>query len=110
MSASERRNSGVHAEGEGHILLWLEAVTAETGNDWGDGLRSLTLGAAPAPADDLALQPAADLPVDESAADPGDGVPAAFAPEPAAAAEQRPGRKRLRRLSRTNQGDRGGAE
>lgn len=92
MSASERRNSGVHAEGEGHILLWLEAVTAETGNDWGDGLRSLTLGAAPAPADDLALQPAADLPVDESAA------------------EQRPGRKRLRRLSRTNQGDRSGAE
>jgi hypothetical protein len=97
------------AEGAGHILLWLEALTAETGNDWGDGLRSLTLGAAPAPADDLALQPAVDLPVDESAADPGDGVPADDAPDQAAASPQREGGTRPSRLSRTDRGDRGGA-
>jgi hypothetical protein len=30
------------AEGAGHILLWLDSLTAETGNDWGDGLRTLT--------------------------------------------------------------------
>ena len=30
------------AEGAAHILLWLDALTAETGADWGDGLRTLT--------------------------------------------------------------------
>jgi hypothetical protein len=34
------------AEGATHILLWLDALTAETGNDWGDGLRTLTAAAS----------------------------------------------------------------
>lgn len=61
------------AEGAGHILLWLEALTAETGNDWGDGLRSLTLGAAPA--DEIAPQPPAETPIASEIDDPGDGAP-----------------------------------
>jgi hypothetical protein len=98
------------AEGAGHILLWLDALTAETGNDWGDGLRSLTLGAAPAPVDGLEPQPAAEAPVDGAASDPGDGVPVGDSPEQAAASPPRPGGKRQSRLSRTNREDRVGAE
>ena len=98
------------AEGAGRILLWLDALTAETGNDWGDGLRSLTLGAAPVPVDGLELQPAAEAPVDGAASDPGDGVPVVDSPEQAAASPPRPGRKRQSRLSRTNREDRVGAE
>jgi len=63
------------AEGGGHILLWLEALTAETANDWGDGLRTLTLGAAPVPADEIELQPAAETSGQPEPQDPGDGTP-----------------------------------
>lgn len=50
-------------EGASHILLWLSALTAETGNDWGDGLRTLAANAAapappPAPVDDQLIVPA----------------------------------------------------
>jgi hypothetical protein len=53
------------AEGAGHILLWLDALTAETGNDWGDGLRTLTEAAAPAADPAAETQPAPDVVVDE---------------------------------------------
>jgi hypothetical protein len=53
------------AEGAGHILLWLDALTAETGNDWGDGLRTLTEAASPAPAPVESAQPAAEVVVEE---------------------------------------------
>jgi hypothetical protein len=53
------------AEGASHMLLWLGALTAETGNDWGDGLRTLAASAAapattppPAPVDDQRIVPA----------------------------------------------------
>jgi hypothetical protein len=74
-SALSTADAGL-AEGGGHILLWLEALTAETANDWGDGLRTLTLGAAPAPVEDIELQPPADTVAEPVADDPGDGVPA----------------------------------
>ena len=63
------------ANGAAHILLWLDALTAETGNDWGDGLRSLTLGDAAAPVDEIVLQPAAETPGIAEPQDPGDGTP-----------------------------------
>jgi hypothetical protein len=53
------------AEGAGHILLWLDALTAETDNDWGDGLRTLTEAAAPAADPAAETQPAPDVVVDE---------------------------------------------
>lgn len=95
------------AEGAGHILLWLEALTAETGNDWGDGLRSLTLGAAVV--DDLELQSATEAPLDAETSDPGDGVPGDDAPDQAAASHERLGRTRPSRQNRTDGGGRGGA-
>jgi hypothetical protein len=64
------------AEGAGHILLWLDALTAETGNDWGDGLRTLTLDAVAVPTAEIELQPAA-APNGAETTDPGDGDPAA---------------------------------
>jgi hypothetical protein len=90
------------AEGGGHILLWLDALTAETGNDWGDGLRTLTLGAAPALAGDIGAQLPVESPADVSAGDPGDGVPAEVELEPAGEASQRRGqqRDRLKRRDR----------
>jgi hypothetical protein len=51
------------AEAAGHILLWLDALTAETKNDWGDGLRTLTEAASPAPV--AAAPSAADVVVAE---------------------------------------------
>jgi len=49
------------AEGAAHILLWLDALTAETGNDWGDGLRTLTEASGPVPVvDEAQLEPAAE--------------------------------------------------
>lgn len=64
------------AEGATHILLWLDALTAETANDWGDGLRTLTAGAAPVPQDEIALQPPAAPPLELESEEPGDGAPA----------------------------------
>lgn len=55
-------------QGAAHILLWLDALTAETANDWGDGLRALTeaeLSAAALPAaPTLAAAPAAQEVID----------------------------------------------
>lgn len=60
------------AEGAAHILLWLDALTAETGNDWGDGLRTLTeaelAAPAPAPAEAPAAAPAEEA-IDEPPAE-----------------------------------------
>jgi hypothetical protein len=90
------------AEGGGHILLWLDALTAETGNDWGDGLRTLTLGAAPALAGDIEAQLPVEIPADASTGDPGDGVPVEVELEPAVEASPRRGheRDRLKRRDR----------
>lgn len=57
-------------EGATHILLWLDALTVETGNDWGDGLRTLTAGDVQAAASEAASAPLAaqkviDVPVSE---------------------------------------------
>jgi hypothetical protein len=58
------------AQGAGHILLWLDMLTAETGNDWGDGLRTLTETPAPAAIDQAALDALIAAPPET---DPGDG-------------------------------------
>ena len=58
------------AQGAEHVLLWLDLLTAETGNDWGDGLRTLTETPAPAAIDQAALDA---LIAATPAADPGDG-------------------------------------
>ena len=63
------------AEGAAHILLWLDALTAETGNDWGDGLRTLTLAAAAVSTEQIALQPASETHGEAEPQDPGDGAP-----------------------------------
>jgi hypothetical protein len=94
------------AEGGGHILLWLDALTAETANDWGDGLRTLTLGAAPVPVEEVELQPPAEAVISPDAEDPGDGVPAEAGSEQAAASNPRQGRNRQNRLQRSNRRDR----
>jgi hypothetical protein len=95
------------AEGATHILLWLDALTAETANDWGDGLRTLTAVAA-APVDNS--QPAAEATADEppeadAATEP---VPEAPPAEEAVVVEQeqaadRGGRNRRNRRERNNQ-------
>jgi hypothetical protein len=71
------------AQGATHILLWLSALTAETGNDWGDGLRILTEGAVePTPiADPTAEEPVVagadeETVIDEPAVDPAADPPA----------------------------------
>jgi hypothetical protein len=61
------------AQGATSILLWLDALTAETGNDWGDGLRTLTEGSAHLPLLDEVLvatpaETAAEAPVVEEVA------------------------------------------
>lgn len=61
------------AEGAAHILLWLDALTAETGNDWGDGLRTLTAGYSPVPL--------AETPAEQPAEPPAEPTPAEAAPE-----------------------------
>jgi hypothetical protein len=104
MGALAAADTGL-AEGGGHILLWLDALTIETGNDWGDGLRTLTLGAAPAPAGDIAAQLPVESPADASAGDPGDGVPVEVELEPAAETSQRRGQER-NRLKRRDRLDR----
>jgi hypothetical protein len=98
------------AAGASHILLWLDALTAETGNDWGDGLRSLTLGTAIVPTGEIELQPPAEQPDGEPAGDPGDGVPAEAEPELAADPDQRQHRNRPRRLSRADRTTRAAVE
>ncbi len=98
------------AEGAGHILLWLDALTAETGNDWGDGLRTLTLGTAPVPTAEIELQPPAEQPDGESVGDPGDGVPVEAEPEQAAVSDQRLNRDRPRRLNQASRKNRATAE
>ena len=98
------------AEGAGHILLWLDALTAETGNDWGDGLRTLTLETAPVPTLEIELQPPAEQLDGQSVADPGDGVPVAAAADQAAVSDQRQHRGRPRRLNRASRKDRGALE
>jgi hypothetical protein len=98
------------AEGGAHILLWLDALTAETANDWGDGLRTLTLGAAPAPAAEVALQPPANAPIDESVGDPGDGIPVEPEPDQATVSDQGQDRNRPRRLSHARRGNLASAE
>lgn len=91
------------ADGGARILLWLDALTAETGNDWGDGLRTLTLGAAPVPTDDIALQPVAEAPVAPETEDPGDGAP----PDESSDAQRR---LRRERLNRPDGGTRAGSQ
>jgi hypothetical protein len=61
-------------QGAAHILLWLDALTAETGNDWGDGLRALAEAELPPP---TAAAPA-----------PASGSATASTPAPAAAAQE----------------------
>jgi hypothetical protein len=51
-------------QGATHILLWLDALTAETANDWGDGLRALTEAELPA-----ATSQAAPAPVPQEVVD-----------------------------------------
>jgi hypothetical protein len=77
------------AEGATHILLWLDALTAETGNDWGDGLRTLTVGPGPVPVSEVQAEapveatpeaPAAEVaspaePADVAPAEPTEAVP-----------------------------------
>ena len=65
------------AEGAAHVLLWLDALTAETGNDWGDGLRTLTAGVTP-------------VPLEETPAEPVPAEPVAEEPPPAEAAPEQP--------------------
>jgi hypothetical protein len=85
--------------GANHILLWLDALTAETGNDWGDGLRLLTeaevtaapAAATPAPA---AQQEVVDVPVTEA---PTEEAPPAEAPAAEAPAEETAEERRARR-------------
>jgi hypothetical protein len=58
-------------QGATHILLWLDALTAETANDWGDGLRALTeaeLSAATLPAAPTPAPAPAPAPVSAQAA------------------------------------------
>ena len=67
------------AQGGDHILRWLSALTAETGNDWGDGLRTLTEAAAPAPVEQAPVEDAVAVPVEpetviDEPADAGDGA------------------------------------
>ena len=80
MGALAAADTGL-AEGGRHILLWLDALTIETANDWGDGLRTLTLGATAAPTEEIALLPLAAQRDGELEIDPGDGPPVAIAPE-----------------------------
>lgn len=98
------------AEGAGHILLWLDALTAETGNDWGDGLRTLTLGTVPIPTEEIEVQPPAAQFEGEPVGDPGDGVPGEAAPEQAAVSDQRQNRNRPRRLNQVSRKNRGAVE
>lgn len=58
--------TGELTEGSSHILLWLDALQAATGTDWGDGLRLLT-GELPV------ATPAASTPTPEPS-DAGDGA------------------------------------
>ena len=100
------------AKGATHILLWLDALTAETANDWGDGLRTLTAASAAAPVDNsqAPLEAAAESPA-AAAATP-ETAPEAPAAEEAVVVEQeqaadaasgRGGRNRRNRRERNGQ-------
>ena len=96
-------------EGASHILLWLDALTAETGNDWGDGLRTLTEGTAPAPTAEVQAEtpaePAPEVPATEPAAvEPVEEAPVEEAPAEVAPAEEEPANRQARnRQNRQNQ-------
>jgi len=101
------------AEGATHILLWLDALTAETGNDWGDGLRTLTASASftSVPTDasvETPASPSATLPaIALTPTEPVEAPPTEEAPiEVAQAAEalaDRQARNRQNRRNRQNQ-------
>jgi hypothetical protein len=72
-------------EGAAHTLLWLDALTATTGNDWGDGLRTLVEEAVPALVEDAQAQladtqPVAEVAVAQALATPTPAAPVAAAP------------------------------
>ena len=97
-------------EGATHVLLWLDALTAETGNDWGDGLRTLTEGSASVPvANEVSVETPARLPAAETAVPAEQSADAAAVADPAAAAPAaeepapRQARNRLNRQNRQNQ-------
>ena len=101
-------------QGATHILLWLDALTAETGNDWGDGLRTLTEGAASVPVANEApvetpAEPAPAAPAAETAvpAEPGSDAAAVVDPAAAAPAAEEPATaqasNRQNRRNRQNQ-------
>ena len=102
------------SEGATHILLWLDALTAETGNDWGDGLRTLTEGSVSVPVANEApgetpAEPAPTAPAAETAvpAEPVDAGAAVDDPAAAAPAGEEPAtrqaRNRQNRQNRQNQ-------
>jgi hypothetical protein len=101
-------------EGAMHILLWLDALTAETGNDWGDGLRTLTAESVSAPEANEAsvetpAEPAPAAPAAETPVPSEPGADAAAVDDPAAAAPvaeepaPRQARNRQNRQNRQNQ-------
>ena len=87
------------AEGATHILLWLDALTAETGNDWGDGLRTLAAGASPAP---VAADVQVETPTEPAAAAAAEDVPTADGPAEDAPAN-RQARNRQNRQDQQNE-------
>jgi hypothetical protein len=88
--------------GASHILLWLDALTAETGNDWGDGLRTLTEAeVAAAPAALPATTPAPAAASQQEVVDvPETEAPAAEAPAEASADETAEERRARRKAER----------